>query len=419
MVAKQQLQNEIITNPGLQIKHLHGGASGFIALFRKLKDSGTTQHHYKIPDIEQHLSEWITYDSYMSMNTFFTPKRLITNLKEIRTAFVDIDCYNSQFTAEQIEAQLRVDYFGVEVPTPNMIIHSGRGINLIWFLEPMSGLAVERWDKLQKAIFSKFESLGADKKATDASRVFRLAGSVNSKNNAVVHCEVLHDYKYEFMEIVEDYFPNIFKTVQKPKKAPKERVKSNRTLKYLRNEYTLMKARMNDIKSLVDIRNGKMEGCREYALFLYRYWALVDYGDKDKAIREMLKVNDMFNDPLPQREATADTKSAERYYDSTEPFKITNEKIIQWLSISSDEQKTLSTVISKVEKRRRNTEHQRNKRGSVTKEEYESNRKDQKASKIEQLRELREESPAATQRELAEMMKVSPMTINRLLKEIL
>lgn len=80
-----------------------------------------------------------------------------------------------------------------------------------------------------------------------------------------------------------------------------------------------------------------MEGCREYALFLYRYWALVDYGDKDKAIREMLKVNDMFNDPLPQREATADTKSAERYYDSTEPFRITNEKIIQWLSISNDE----------------------------------------------------------------------------------
>lgn len=423
----KRLHNSSITNPSIQIKALHGDAPGFIALLRKTTN-GVHQRHYKADDISEFLDDWITYDSYFSMNTFYTPKRLITNLKEIRTAFVDIDCQNTAFTVEQIEAQLKVDYFGQSIPTPNLIIHSGRGLNLIWLMDPISGLAVERWNRLQKAIFNSVKILGADPKAVDAARVFRLAGSINSKNNAIVSCEILHDYRYSLEEIAEEYFPGILKVVKSPQKSqrpnkisrpqPKTDEKVNRGVRRLFNEYTLRKTRMGDVNKLVSLRNGKMEGSREYALFLYRYWALVQSENKEDAVNVMLELNNTFKTPLKEREAIADTKSAERYYDSEEPFKITNERVIEWLDITKEEQKHLSTIIDKAEKRSRNTEYQRTKRGSVTLVEYKLNISTKQDENSQRLTELIRLNPDATQRVLAELMGVSLGTINKLKKNI-
>lgn len=426
-VVGKGLREFSITNPTTQIKAIHANAPGFIALLRKT-DSGVYQRHYKAEVIADSMDEWITYDSYFSMNTFYTPKRLITNLKELRTAFVDIDCQNTIFTAEQIEAQLKADYFGQSIPTPNLIIHSGRGLNLIWLIDPISGLAVERWNRLQKAIFNSVKTLGADPKAVDAARVFRLAGSINSKNNAIVSCEILHDYRYGLEEMAEEYFPDILKVVKKPKKSqrpnkisttkPKAGGKVNRGIRRLFNEYTLRKTRMGDLNKLVSLRNGHMEGSREYALFLYRYWALVQSESKEDAVEAMLELNATFKTPLKEREAVADTKSAERYYDSEEPFRISNERVIEWLDITKEEQRHLSTIIDKSEKRSRNTNYQRTKRKSVTREVYKSNKSAQKQERVKQLALLLKEKPKASQRELAKLMNVSPMTINRLKKEI-
>lgn len=423
----KRLTEHIITNPVKQIKILHKGAPGFIALLRKTAN-GVHQRHYTANVIEEYLTDWVTYDSYFSMNTFYTPKRLITNLKEIRTAFVDIDCQNTLFTVEQVEAQLKADYFGQLIPTPNLIIHSGRGLNLVWLMDPISGLAVERWNRLQKAIFEKVKSLGADPKAVDAARVFRLAGSINSKNNAVVSCDILHDYRYSLEEMAEEYFPDILKVIKKPKKShrpnkisrthPKTGEKTNRGIRRLFNEYTLRKTRMGDINKLVSLRNGEMEGSREYALFLYRYWALVQCENKEDAVEAMLDLNSTFKTPLKEREAIADTKSAERYYDSEEPFKITNKLVIEWLGITKEEQKYLSTIIDKSEKQRRDTFAKRKKRGSLTKDEYTASRSAQKVEKSRQLEILMKKYPEASQRKLAEMMGVSVGTINTLKKRI-
>ncbi|WP_142829022.1 cystathionine beta-lyase/cystathionine gamma-synthase [Planococcus soli] len=423
----KRLRELSITNPTTQIKAIHADAPGFIALLRKT-DSGVYQRHYKAEVIADSLDEWITYDSYFSMNTFYTPKRLITNLKEIRTAFVDIDCQNTIFTAEQIEAQLKADYFGQSIPTPNLIIHSGRGLNLIWLMDSISGLAVERWNRLQKAIFNSVKTLGADPKAVDAARVFRLAGSINSKNNAIVSCEILHDYRYGLEEMAEEYFPDILKVVKKPKKnqrpnkintkKPKAGEKVNGGIRRLFNEYTLRKTRMGDLNKLVNLRNGHMEGSREYALFLYRYWALVQSESKEDAVEAMLELNTTFKTPLKEREAIADTKSAERYYDSEEPFRITNERVIEWLDITKEEQRHLLTIIDKAEKRSRNTEYQRTKRGSVTKEEYKAEKSSQKAHKLKQLATLLKERPMATQKELAAELGVSVPSIKKYTSEI-
>lgn len=412
----------IIANPIEQIKHLHENAEGFIALLRKNKD-GTSQYHYKREDIEQHINDWVyhnwrTQDSYVSMNTFFTPKRLVTNLKEIRTAFVDIDCHNVGVSAEKMALILERDYYGKSIPKPNLVIYSGRGLNLIWFLNPISGLAVERWGKLQKAIFNVVKSLGADSKASDAARVFRIAGGHNTKNGAQVYCVLEHEQRYEFDGIVADYFPELRKRAKKPQSREK---RNPGVIKNLHTERTLVIARMNDLNTLVDLRSGKMQGCREYALFLQRYWSLALRGSKEEAVHDMLMLNSSFGKPLREREALADTKSAERYYDSGEPFKTKHETLIEWLDISIEEQRHLSTIISPGEKRRRNTKHQKDKRreaGVQERSEYEKGRQSKKAQQLEKLQLLKFEQPTATHKELADNIGVSTKTIQRWLKEL-
>src|SRR5699024_8754469 len=126
-------------------------------------------------------------------------------------------------------------------PTPNMMIYSGRGLNLVWFLEPMSGLAVERWGKLQDAIYKTVKSLGADSKARDAARVFRLAGTKNSKSNNQVYCEVLREEKISFDSFITDYFPKTLRSVSKPVNPSKKKKGTKGKVKRLFNEYTLIK----------------------------------------------------------------------------------------------------------------------------------------------------------------------------------
>lgn len=437
----------IIANPNGQIKSLHAGSEGFIALFQKKGEYTSqddqefldplqsrhgyrdySQYHYKFENIKEPASDWVysnwrTHNSYVSMNTFYTPKRLITNLKEIRNMYVDIDCHNIGKSAEELDYILKESYYGKSIPHPNMIIFSGRGLNLIWYIEPLSGLAVERWGRIQNELYKVLEKFGADKKALDASRIFRLAGSHNMKNGSQVYCVVHHEQRYKFEELVKDYFPKSVKQIRKPSKVDKKvgKWKTKGAVKHMRTERTLLIARINDLDTLVRLRSGKMQGHREYILFLKRYWSLVLRGNQEEALNATLALNNSFAVPLPEREAIGDTKSAERYYESGVPFKTTHALLIKWFGITKDEEKHLSTIISKSEVRQRDTKSRRDKRraeGVLERSEYEENRQLQKAHRVSELRKLQLKHPDATQKMLAEMLGVSLRTLKNYAAEI-
>jgi len=410
-------QDNFITDPIEQIKLLHGDTDGWIALAHKRDEESFYQRHYKLDDIGKHIADWAKQDSYISMNTFYTPKRLATNLREIRTFYTDLDCYNVNLTADQVVMQLKADYFDSAIPAPNLINYSGRGINLIWFLEPLSGLAVERWGKLQKSVRNALKQFGSDDKATDTSRVFRLSGSINSKSNSQVVTEVLHTYKYSFDEVADEYFPEI-----KIKPAnPKRKRKSHSKVKHIFNEYTLTKARMKDIETIIEVRHGNLEGFREVALFLYRYWSIVETGSYERALNAIYEVNNLLDEPLPVNEVARDTKSAEMYYQTEEGLNITNETIIDWLDIKPEEQKQLQTIISKSEKNRRkliaNTKANREK-GVRPMSQYNADRKQQNQDKVTRLKQLLESNPNATKTSLAEKLGISRNYLYKLLKKV-
>ena len=133
-----------------QINLFHNESQGYIALFQKMPSGKSRQYHYKVNDLLDHIDEWQGQDVYMTLNTFRSPKRTNNNIQEFRALYVDLDTYNTEFTNEQVLMHLEADYYGKIIPQPNAIIHSGRGLCLVFMLNFAPKQAAKRWSYVQK-----------------------------------------------------------------------------------------------------------------------------------------------------------------------------------------------------------------------------------------------------------------------------
>ena len=110
--------------------------------------------------------------------------------------------------------KLQLEFFGQLIPEPNIIIFSGQGLVLIWLIDPVPYQALPLWQAIQQYLLDQLKEFGGDSRASDAARVFRLDGSVNSKNGEEVHVEYRHNYKYDLRTLQEEYLP-VLKTRNK------------------------------------------------------------------------------------------------------------------------------------------------------------------------------------------------------------
>ena len=374
----------------LLFHHNPQNTSGWITLAKK--DPQTKrfrQFHYQPEELASALSDWMGEDVYYSQNSFYKPQRRIDNIRQLRTLYVDLDVYNLGMTPEWVLGKLEWEVFGQGLPEPNMIIFSGRGLVLIWHIEPIPYQAMPLWRAVENYFAEQLKEVGADTKATDPARIFRLAGSVNSKNNAIVRAEYRHDYRYDIHQLQYDYLPEL-----SPKRLAASAKKKGRKSKIVRmfNIYTLHLARARDLAKLVELREGQIHDCRENLLFLYRYFTCCFTDDPQKALEDTLSLNSEFVNPLPEREVISATKSAEKAWAAKSDAKaneiakklghpgagynMPNSTIINWLHITPEEERQLSSIIGKAEKRRRNLqlkEQQRRAAGIPTREQYLAN----------------------------------------------
>ena len=412
----------------LLFHHHPQNTSGWITLAKKDPDTKRfRQYHYQPEELASALSDWMGEDVYYSQNSFYKPQRRVDNIRQLRTLYVDLDVYNLGMTPEWVLGKLEFEIFGQALPEPNMIIFSGRGLVLIWHIEPIPYQAMPLWRAVETYFVNQLQEVGADTKATDPARIFRLAGSINSKNNAVVKTEYRHDHRYDIHQLQYDYLPEL-----SPKKlASKKKGRSTKIVR-LFNTYTLHLSRARDLAKLVELRQGDVAGFRETILFLYRYWTCCFTDDPERALDDTLSLNSEFLHPLPEKEVIRATKSAQKAWDAKSDAKanelakslgypgagynMPNSKIIEWLDITPQEQEQLSSIIGAVEKRRRNRLQKEKWRRSVgmrPMEEYIEERKQQVFSKAEQLKQLMEENPSWTNAQLAEAMNTTVRSIQR------
>lgn len=369
----------------IQFHHNPDNTQGWITLARKNPHSHSfQQYHYIAEELADHLTQWTGEDVYFSQNTFFKPQRRIDNIKQLRTLYVDLDVYNLGLRPDWVLGKLEYEYFGQVIPEPNAVIHSGRGLVLIWNIEPLPYMAMPLWRAVENYFAEQLKDLGADTKATDPARIFRLPGTINSKSNMIVKAQHRHAYRYDIRELQYDYLPEL---TPSPAKAKKPGRKSK--IVRLFNIQTLHIARAKDIAKLVELRNGHVTNYREVICFLYRYFICCWTDDPDVALEYTLDLNNEFSHPLPVREVTSATKSAQKAWEAKSNaqanelakamgypgagYNLKNTKIIEWLDISPEEQKELSSIIGPQEKRRRNTKAKREQRrefGIKPREEY-------------------------------------------------
>lgn len=381
------------------IKNLHQANDGFITI---AKNQNTWKQQY-FNDINKINIKLNTKDTYVSQNSFKKESRQLINLNRLHSIYIDIDCYNKNLTKEAVIFFLE-EMYG-EIPRPNYLIDSGRGVYYIILINENKKKLAE-WQTIEKFLYNKMEWLGADAKCLDATRVLRIINSVNSKNNGKVKILDQYDYNYSIDEILENYIPEI----PKYKKAKKKKKGRPRKIVSLFNLYNLYASRIQDIETLCRLRNYNMNGYRETTLFLYRYFSNVFHDDEEKSLDNMLELNSMFTEPLSEAKLINDTESASRYYKDVR-YKYSNAKLISLLDITLEEQKELITIISTEEKYRRNNlrryKENRNEEGK-TKKEIEIEVQSKLSKELKQKK--------FTNKQIAEKLGISESTVKRYIK---
>lgn len=361
------------------VKKIHGNSNGYITVASK--NPNYSQWHYKKEELLDKTEEIVNgINDYISQNTFYKPQRRIENVKELRAVYIDIDCYNSNYTKDAVQYFLEHDLYGYKIPRPNYLIDSGRGLYYIVLIKPVPSMALPLWYAVQRYLFNTLKEFGADANALDPTRVLRIVGTMNSKSGTSVKVLDEYDYEYSLREIQEGYLPEISPKKTKSKGRPKRMVS-------LFTEYSLYYARLMDISKICELRNYDVEGHREVILFLYRYYSACFTEDAEEALRRALELNSMFTKPLPENEVIRDTKSATKAYEN-KLYKYTNTRLIQILDITLDEQQYLRTIISGKEKYRRSAEEQKEKKKAKRRNENGLTKREQ--SKIDNINVVKE-----------------------------
>lgn len=405
----------------------HFNAFGWITLAKKEANGEWKQYHYQPEQLANELSFWLGENVYFSQNTFYKPQRRIENIKELRALYVDIDCHNLDYDPHWVAEKLHLEVFQDTVPTPNMIMFSGRGLVCVWLIEPVPSKALPLWKAVQTYFYKQMEYVGADKKSIDPTRVFRISGSVNSKNGKEVVVEYQHHHRYILRELQAEYLPELTPSQMK-KGGGKSKVVR---LHHVRN---LHFSRLLDLVKLAELRQYQLKGYRELFCFLYRYWSCCFTDDREESLKQMLEFNEEFQEPLQKYELIRATKSAEKAWQAKSEAKaneeaqakgypgagynLRNATIIRWLDITREEQQQLRTIFDSKEKRRRKQERDklayREKHGSVKREEYLEQQEEKTKDKMWQLKMAMDRHPTLSNVKLSFLLQVSEGYIRKL-----
>lgn len=400
------------------IELLHRDNKGKVALVTM---GDTFNQRFYVPKtIIKNLEKYTGQESiYISQNTFFKNSRKIEDIKYLCALYSDIDCYKAGYTKEQVIWQLEKDYYNQKIPIPSLSIDSGKGLYLIWLIRPVPPKALPLWKFTQDYIHNTLQDFGADAASRDAARFLRLAGTINEKSGSMVKILDTCDYIYTVNEIQSEFLPQkTFKNKSKSNKSPNPVT--------LKNIYNLHYLRFMDLKTLVRLRNGEMPDMREISCFLYRYWQCCFISDPEQALQETLDFNSILKYPLKEKEVIKATKSAEKAYRAWAEgkgnglykrggYNYKNDKLIDLLQITLDEENQLETIISRGEKYRRNNKRRRQDRRN---EEGLTSRETQKIKNMEKIKELVKKHPFIKQSEIAEKLGLAKSTINEYMKEV-
>lgn len=138
-------------------------------------------------------------DRYLSVNEFRGWRR-ISLLKALRAMYIDIDAATG---TPDLQAALDL-LETARMPAPTVSMLSGRGLHLYWHHSPVPAQALPVWQACMAGLFQALAPLNPDPACKDATRVLRLAGTVNSKSRSVVTGQIFDKEPYDFHHLCDE-----------------------------------------------------------------------------------------------------------------------------------------------------------------------------------------------------------------------
>ena len=412
-------------------------------------------------------------DVYISQAEFKKPNRKLVNLWRLPLAFADLDTYKVKQLAglrpEGLLDRLLATCNDRGIPTPSIVVFSGRGLQVKWvFTEPLGRAALPRWKAVQMELNESLKDIGADPAAIDASRVLRLEGSVNSRTGETVR--VLHLCRTGTMggalnsDGIAAYDFDIFADTLLPlTRADLEEMRRQRDSERMyRDSVAQTQAviaaaasgpsnpigqkkrsggrrfsstqlawdRLEDLRTLIRLRGferGLPAGERNKYMFL----TAVFLAQSSLIVDLMSEFRELAREFAPawtdadlercaasvfsRAELAAKGRKVEFEGRELDPrYRFSNKGLVQWLEITPEEEAKLKCMFSREERARRNTERLRKMRrseGAMERADYRA----RAASRKDEARDMAEAGvPRAS---IAERLQVTKRAVDGYLKE--
>lgn len=383
---------------------------------------GTMKRLEAISPIEINSEEYKNKkDIYYTPNTFNSPiKREREYLWQLHRFYIDIDHKAGTEPIDPFEVVGAVEQLVEEkkIPQPTEYINSGRGIHIYWDINNCHIMLLDLWEKIENHLFNTIKELersikniSVDSRVKDPTRLLRLPGTINSKNNSKCYSMLKN----------EGNIYNIFDLKKAYIKVNKQYKKNKSKITYLptKNLYTLNMSRIEDFKHIVSLRNGDIKGYRNTLIMLYSYhYRLVNEVTVEELIKVTKEFNKSFKEPYKAKELISVCRSVNRTVkhfqeDNNKGYKFTNKYIINALDLEEQEQEKLLTIIStRVKYDRKNKKRNEARRN----EEGLTSRQQSKKDRINSILELKQQG--YNQSKIAEKLGITRQAVSKLLKEL-
>ena len=351
-------------------------------------------------------------DVYISQQAF-TRWRGIADLAALGSNYVDLDYHQRARWKDKRPGDVAaaVIHKLVEdgIPLPSYILSTGRGVVCVWLTDLLPPMALPRWSLVQKTLAGALTEFGADKRALDAARVFRLAGSTNSRADwdrrhvGMIWCQGTPDapMRHQFGTLADEVLPHTqaeiisLRAERAARKAEREKRTKQATQKLTGATY--WSAVHDDLQSLRRYRNPETgtlpPGQRDIWLFIaanaLSWIDAVD--DMEREIRILAMQSSGWSEAESKARLSAVVKRARQaasgkiaLYNGNEVdarYRMRADTIVDWLEIEPAEMRAadLHVLIDSDRRREREAERQaesRRRRGA-------RDRNEQKAARLE------------------------------------
>ena len=215
---------------------------GFFTIFKQLGENKFPKnftHH--ITHLHRAINRvGLNCDTFFTINLFKKRSRKQEFLRWINAVYIDCDFKDPTLSvADKVALAKKVCLKKVGF-LPSIMTSSGNGLHLYFlFTSPIKASGLVRWKLVQKEFCDRLQEIHADPKALDASRVLRLPGTINTKNNT--RCSVVYFtrdkddsdivQRYSFDELADKVLP-----VERVVIKCRRKTKAERQAEYLKKK---------------------------------------------------------------------------------------------------------------------------------------------------------------------------------------